>query len=138
MSPTTKLVMERRVLRCCLAALVTVVACGTDTEAPMTYSRLFARYFAQGTPGHCAAPACHLDATNGWTCGTTKDICYEGMVGVGMINPADPLRSTIADPLNSSITWVNRNAAMPSDDLSPLPEARDAILEWVAAGAQND
>jgi hypothetical protein len=138
MPPTTKL-MGRRVLRyCLLAALVTVAACGTDTEAPMTYSRLFARYFAQGTPGHCSAPACHLDGTNGWTCGTTKDICYEGMVGVNLINPADPLRSTIADPLNSSITWVNPNAVMPPDDLSPLPEARDAILEWIAAGALND
>jgi hypothetical protein len=60
------------------------------------------------------------------------------MVGVNLINPADPLRSTIADPLNSSITWVNPNAVMPPDDLSPLPEARDAILEWIAAGALND
>lgn len=137
MSSTTKLVTERSVLRYCLAALVTVAACGTDSTAP-TYTELFTKYFAPGTPGHCAAAGCHLDASNGWACGTTKDTCYTGMVGIALINPGSPMLSLIGDPKNSPINWVNPNGAMPQDAAMPFPEGRDAILDWVAAGAQNN
>ena len=143
--------MERKVLRCCLAALVVVAGCGSDSAMPdaagcsppagstaPTYTQLFTRYFAPGTPGHCATSSCHLDASNGWACGTTKDTCYAGMLSIGLINPGNPKASTIGDPRSSPLRWINLNGPMPQDAVMPFDEGRDAILAWVAACAQND
>ena len=142
MSPTTNLVRPPKILRYCLAVLVMVAACGTDDPGPPptppTYTELFTKYFATGTPGHCANALCHFDDRNGWACGTNKDTCYAGMVSIELINPANPKLSMIGDPKNSSITWINPNGAMPQDAIKPFPEGRDAILAWVAAGAPNN
>ena len=152
MSPIKNLVRERKILRYCLAALVVVAACGTDSSSPdasgacvppqnstaPTYSDLYTRYFATGTPGHCANTECHADDRNGWACGPNKNTCYAGMVGIGIINTADPKASTIGDPRKSPLNWVNVAGPMPQDAVMPFPEGRDAILAWVAACAQNN
>lgn len=139
MSPTSKLAMT---------VLLFVAACGADTAAPPTdsappptYTELFDRYFAPGTPGHCANDGCHNGVNyNIWLCGQTKDACYQGMAGpdAKLINPANPAASLIADPKNSPLRWINPNGPMPNDTPMPFPEGRDAILAWVAAGAQNN
>jgi hypothetical protein len=110
----------------------------TDGTAP-TYSELFTRYFAPGTPGHCATAHCHANpGANDWVCGDTPDSCYRGMVKVGLIDPQNPTHSAIADANESPLVWVNASGDMPFDAIAPLPEGRDAILAWVAACAQND
>jgi hypothetical protein len=133
MSPTTNLAMTLVLL---------VAACGADTaETPPTYSELYTRYFAPGTPGHCAMAGCHGDPMhNIWLCGTTKDTCYAGMTSVdaGLVNTLVPSASLIADPVNSPLSWVNPFGPMPMDTPGPFPEGRDAILAWIAAGAPND
>jgi hypothetical protein len=122
--------------------LVLLAACGTDTaEPPPTYSELYARYFAPGTPGHCATDGCHGGKTyNIWLCGTTKDTCYAGMTSpeAGLINTAVPRLSLIADPRSSPLSWFNPNGPMPYDKPGPFPEGRDAIQAWIFAGAPND
>jgi hypothetical protein len=146
MSPTTNLVSQRQILRCCVAALVVVAACGMDPDPvipkpPPTYTELYTTYFAPGTPGHCANTSCHNGPDfNVWMCGTSKDTCYSGMASVsaGLINPANPTASLIGDPKNSPLAWINLNGNMPFDNANPLPAGRDAILAWVAAGAKND
>lgn len=153
MSPTTNLEWKRPALRSCLAVLALVAACGSDspmmgpdagtcppppgTVAP-TYTELYTKYFAAGTPGHCATDGCHLDASNGWACGTNKATCYTGMVNIGIIDPADPRHSTIGDSKNSPVSWVNLSANMPQDAVMAFPAGRDAIVAWVAACAQNN
>ena len=133
MSPTTNLAMTLVLL---------VAACGVDTaDPPPTYSELYTRYFAPGTPGHCAMAGCHGDPGHMiWLCGTTKDTCYAGMTSpeARLINLATPTASLIRDPVNSPLSWFNRNGAMPYDRPGPFPEGRDAILAWIAAGARND
>ncbi|HEX8111240.1 MAG TPA: hypothetical protein VF516_26105 [Kofleriaceae bacterium] len=133
MSPTTNLAMTLVLL---------VAACGTDTaDPPPTYSELYTRYFAPGTPGHCAMAGCHGDPAHLiWLCGTTKDTCYAGMTSpdAGLINTAVPRLSLIADPRNSPLSWINPNGPMPNDKPGPFPEGRDAILAWIIAGAPND
>jgi hypothetical protein len=133
MSPTTNLAMTLVLL---------VAACGIDTaEPPPTYSELYARYFAPGTPGHCATAGCHADPLHlQWLCGTTKDMCYAGMTSpeAGLINTAVPRLSLIANPVFSPLSWINPNGPMPYDKPGPFPEGRDAILAWIAAGAPND
>ena len=125
-----------------LPLVLLVAACGTDTpDPPPTYSELYTRYFAPGTPGHCANSGCHGDPNHViWLCGTTKDACYAGMTSLdaGLINTAVPRLSLIADPVNSPLSWVNPDGPMPMDKPGPFPEGRDAILAWIAAGAPND
>jgi hypothetical protein len=112
--------------------------CAPNPSAP-TYAQLFTRYFAPGTPGHCATAGCHADPNhNIWLCGTTKDSCYRGMVEQGLINPANPLASLIIDPVNSPLRWFNPNGPMPFDNQRQFPEGRDAIQSWVEACAQNN
>lgn len=144
----------RRVAPRWLAALVVVAACGMDNAVPgdavapcvpptsgtaPTYSELYTKYFAPNTPGHCATTACHLDAVQGWACGLTKNTCYEGMVGVGIIDTKIPTASPIADPRGSVLSWINpQGGTMPQDARGPFPEGAAAITAWVAACAQNN
>jgi hypothetical protein len=108
------------------------------SDAP-TYTELYARYFAPGTPGHCATSHCHADpGFNVWLCGDSKASCYEGMVSVGLIDTENPLLSLIGNPDQSPLSWVSPTGDMPFDATGPFPEGRDAIIAWVKAGAQND
>jgi hypothetical protein len=156
MSPTPNIAM--RALPCCFTFtfMLVLAACGSsssssagpDAAAPCappsggapTYTELFTRYFAPGTPGHCANDACHNGNFNIWECGFTKDSCYQGMVMAGIINTttSNPTASPIGDPKLSPLRWINPNGPMPFDTPGPFPEGRDAILAWVAACAQNN
>jgi hypothetical protein len=60
------------------------------------------------------------------------------MVRAGLINVTNPAHSALGDPQRSPISWVNPGGDMPFDSNTPEPEARDAILAWVAACAPND
>ena len=111
-----------------------------DAGPAPTYTELFNRFFAPGTPGHCATMGCHADPGHDeWLCGTTKDACYTGMVQEGLIDKTHPEKSPIADPMRSPLTWVNSAGGdMPLDAKGDNAAARDAITAWVAAGAQNN
>lgn len=111
-----------------------------DLGPALTYSELFAQVFAPGKPGHCATAGCHADpGHNVWLCGTDKTSCYAGMVQVGLIDPAHPQQSLIADPTRSPLTWFNpAGGNMPFDGPAASTFGRDAIRAWVAAGAQNN
>jgi hypothetical protein len=143
-------------MRCRLAALalVVVAACGgmdtagsDDARAPCvppaagtapTYTELYTKYFAANTKGHCATAGCHLDGSQGWTCGLTKNTCYQGMVAIQLIDPTTPTASVIADPKSSPLSWINPNGPMPQDTPGSFPEGATAIAKWAAACAQNN
>ena len=103
-----------------------------------TYTQLYTRYFAVGTPGHCANSGCHFNGNNGWTCGPNKDTCYAGMVAQGLINPANPRASLIGDRQRSRLRWVSPSGDMPRDNTASNDAARDEIIAWVTACAQNN
>jgi hypothetical protein len=105
-----------------------------------SYTELFDTYFAPGTPGHCATAGCHADpGHNVWLCGTTRDTCYAGMLYIGLIDAHDPRRSLIANPSRSPLTWINATGGiMPLDAQGPNEAGRDAISDWVAAGAPDN
>lgn len=136
-------------------SLIVLAACGGSSNSPSpdaaapcvpnssapTYSELYTRYFAAGTPGHCATSGCHAGANyNIWLCGNDKSTCYTGMATqAGLIDTSNPTASKIADPQTSPLIWIDPvNGVMPQDALGPFPEGRDAILAWVAACAQNN
>ena len=137
-----------------LLAALALAACGSDStgtpdaiascvpSAPApTYSELFTKYFAPGTPGHCANNGCHGGPSFYiWECGLTKDSCYRGMSSAmaRLIDTQNPAASQIGDPKSSPISWVNPGGQMPYDTPGAFPEGRDAILAWVAACAQNN
>ncbi len=113
-------------------------ACVPDSTAP-TYTELYTKYFAAGTPGHCATPECHADPQHiVWLCGPTKDSCYAGMVAQGLVSPSNPLSSLIADPTRSPLSWINPRGPMPFDDPKAFPAGRAAILAWINACAMNN
>lgn len=111
----------------------------TDGVAP-TYTELYTKYFATGTPGHCATARCHANpGFDVWLCGDSKSSCYAGMVSVGLVDPADPVHSLIGDERRSPLSWINpAGGNMPFDHTGEFPEGRDAVLAWVAACAPND
>lgn len=150
-------------LGACLAAVLLVAACGgsedgvTPDAAPPppppdapaacnmanvapTYTELYNRYFAVGTPGHCATSGCHgTPDFNAWQCGSSKGACYDGMVAQGLINKTNPIISVIADPRRSPIRWINtEGGSMPQDSQASNNAGRDAIIAWVGACAQNN
>ena len=121
------------------AAPDAAVKCVPPNNTAPTYTELYTKYFALGTPGHCATPGCHDDPDHTvWLCGKTKDSCYAGMVNIGLINPSNPTTSLIGNSTSSDLSWVNPNGPMPFDGPGPFPEGRDAVLAWVAACAQNN
>jgi hypothetical protein len=121
------------------AAEMDGAATANDAENAPSYAELFDTYFDQGKPGHCATAGCHADPShNVWLC-ANKDTCYQGMLDVGLIDPADPTHSEIADPKRSPLTWINpAGGNMPLDAQGENATARAAIDAWVAAGARND
>jgi len=138
----------RTALLCLVGGLL--VSCGSQAADPPpashsadpapTYTELFDTFFAPGTPGHCATAGCHADpGHNVWLCGKTKESCYQGMVGVGLIDVAHPSASAIADPSLSPLTWIDpAGGTMPFDAPGPNAAGRDAIVAWVAGGAKDD
>ena len=109
-----------------------------DLGPAPTYSQLYDAFFAVGTPGHCAKSGCHSPPIHIWTCGTTKETCYQGMQKVGLIDPANPSASLIIDPQNSPLAWFNPSGPMPFDNPVPNPAGAAAIEAWVAAGALDN
>lgn len=129
------------------AGLIVLVGCSCGGSAenpspdatPPTYTELFNTYFGPGTPGHCSNAGCHGDPDhNIWMCPPTKDGCYAGMVAQGLITPADPTASPIGSRTMSPLVWVNPNGPMPFDNRVSNRTAGDAVMAWVAAGAQNN
>jgi hypothetical protein len=130
-----------------IALAVLMAACGGSRMTPLageevagapTYAALYRDFFAVGKPGHCAASACHGEPGNVWLCGGDAHTCYRGMVEAGLIDPAHPRQSALADTTQSPLSWINPVGDMPFDSAGPFPVGRDAILAWIAAGALDD
>jgi hypothetical protein len=122
------------------ALIALVGGCGgvADVAGAPTYGSLYRDFFAVGKPGHCAASACHGSPGNVWLCGADAHTCYQGMVTVGLVDPAHPQQSPITDPMVSPLSWFNSVGDMPFDSPGPFPVGRDAILAWIAAGAHDN
>jgi hypothetical protein len=105
-------------------------------EDPTDWSYVYARYFGEGTPGHCGNAGCHDEKRKGFSCGATKDSCYEGLVGAGLVDTKNPLASVLGDPKRSPLAWFGEGLE-PFDDPSPNAEAAQAITRWLEAGAKN-
>ena len=51
-----------------------------------------------------------------------QESCYGGMVAAGLIDTRYSMRSLIADPANSPLSWINPNGPMPFDSAGPNPD----------------
>ena len=114
---------------------------------PTTWTYVYNTYFAgtttTATAGHCSE--CHDVALAGFACGADKDSCYTGLVSSGMITPANPSASPMADSERSLLAWFGRpttppgvTSFMPRDLVVRNPPAVAALCGWVLAGARND
>jgi hypothetical protein len=111
-----------------------------DTSAALTYTQLYANWFASGKPGGCAGAACHgNNANNGnWMCGQNAATCFAGMKGVGLINTASPKNSQIISPTTSPLAWFSTGGNMPQNNPVANADGKKAVLAWVCAGAMNN
>jgi hypothetical protein len=105
-------------------------------EDPTDFSFVYARYLAEGTPGHCGNEGCHRETLKGFACGATKDACYEGLLRAGLVDLKNPMASAIGDPSRSPLAWFGEGLE-PQDDPRPNPDAAHAITRWLEAGAKN-
>jgi hypothetical protein len=98
-----------------------------DAHVARSYTELFDAYFDKGTPGHCATSGRHADPGNNIRLCTNKDICYQGMTDVGLIETGEPTHSDIADAKRSPLTWINTACSnMPPDAQGDNEHAREA------------
>jgi hypothetical protein len=130
--------VKRAAQRIALVAFVAGCGGGAGVTGAPTYASLYRDFFAVDKPGHCASSACHGSPGNVWLCGADAHTCYQGMVTVGLVAPAHPQQSPIIDPMLSPLSWFNALGDMPFDSPGPFPVGRDAIAEWIAAGAHDD
>jgi hypothetical protein len=108
----------------------------TANAAP-TWTQLYAQYFGAGTPGHCSGTGgCHTNIRGGFKCGANKTECWNGMVAVGLVTPANGTQSPLGIIGQSPLAWLG--GGMPLDNDAPNPAAAAAVQAWVAAGAQNN
>lgn len=138
--------MDRWLTRALVLLGTWSVACSSEAnraapagDAPH-FGELFDQYFAAGTAGHCATSGCHADPGHTvWHCGPSAAQCYQGMVEVGLIDPAEPSQSSLIDEHRSPLTWINPNGGnMPLDAQLTNDSGAAAIQAWVAAGALAD
>jgi hypothetical protein len=109
----------------------------TSSGSAPTWSQIYALYIGPGTPGHCSGTGgCHTTSHGGFTCGTSKSACFQGLVSAGLVTPADGAASPIGAVGQSPLVWLG--GGMPLDSAAPNPAAAAAVQAWVAAGALDD
>ncbi len=107
---------------------------GTDagqTSSGLTWTNIYAGYFAAGSMGNCGASGCHASSRSGVKC-ADKATCYSTLTSSGYISGAS---SPLADTQQSCLTWFTGNMP-PSGGASA--KAKTDISAWVAAGALNN
>ncbi len=97
-----------------------------QARPPLRWEGLYARYFAPGTEGGCAAHACHGEAM------ADADSAYGWLAGRGYIAG---IGSPLVSPTNSCLRWFGGN--MPPRGKANDSAVRD-IEAWVADGARKD
>jgi hypothetical protein len=114
------------------------VAVDASGPAP-TWTQLYAQFFGPGTPGHCSGTGgCHTTIRGGFRCGTTKAMCYQGLVQAGLVTPGPTTgpQSPLGVVGQSPLAWFG--GGMPLDNDAPNPQAAAAVKAWLNAGAQNN
>ncbi len=111
-------------------------ALSEDAPDDGTWTTVYRKYFGAGTPGHCGNTNCHNTSRAGFRCGPTKDTCYEGLVGAGLLDATKPASSVLIDPQASPLAWFG--GAMPADNAVPNERAASTLRTWVLGGAHND
>lgn len=98
---------------------------GTTQPTTPTWSSIYTKYLAGGTPGNCKT-SCHSQMSS-----ATK--AYSWLQTRGYISGAS---SALIDPSQSCLSWYG--GSMPPSGPTSLPAAKTDMAAWVAAGAPNN
>jgi hypothetical protein len=102
----------------------TSTSTSTSTVAALTWSQIYAKYFATGTAGHCVD--CHSSF------GASASALYTHLKNAGQISgTSSPLVTS-----RSILLWSGGN--MPQDGTGTDAAAVADLKAWVAAGALNN
>jgi polyvinyl alcohol dehydrogenase (cytochrome) len=105
-------------------------AAGGGGPIPTTWTGIYTTYLGPGTIGHCSG--CH-NGQGRIVPLNTAAIAYQSLTSVGQINGTS---SPLGIPGQSRITWLGGD--MPPNGPNSAPDAAQAIIAWVAAGALNN
>jgi hypothetical protein len=115
---------------------------GGCTTTGATWTELYTLYFGPTGKGQCGKQVgCHLDnATGGgafWTCGASKETCYQGMQN--NVIKCNAAASRMPDILRKA-SEPFAPGKMPADPTSVTYDENDIakISSWINAGAKND
>jgi polyvinyl alcohol dehydrogenase (cytochrome) len=103
---------------------------GGGGPIPTTWSGIYATYLGPGTIGHCSG--CHAGVGRNVPLDSAP-VAYQSLQSVGQINGTG---SPIGKRGMSRLTWLGGD--MPPNGPTIAPDAEQAIIQWVAAGAPND
>jgi hypothetical protein len=109
-----------------------------DAGPAPTWTQVYGQYFGPGSVGNCASSSCHQTNVAGFQCGTTKDTCYQGLVGAGLLNTASPAKSPLISATGSPLLWFNAHTGNMPLGGAPNAAAKAAVSAWVKAGAQDN
>jgi hypothetical protein len=136
-----------------LCSLSASFACGTpghlavdgaetsegDTGAP-TWTQLYDGIFGPTGSSSCSLNGgCHTTNQGGFTCGTTSDTCYTGLVNAGLIAPGgSAATSVLVDPSASPLCTPTLGGTMPPQGACPTTAQIAQIQAWLATGAPEN
>jgi hypothetical protein len=131
------------------AAHLPTVCVSGGAHSGSRWQDLYACYFGPTGIANCAFNgSCHVDPpTNFWSCGTSKDSCYQGLTSSGVFFVPD---GGMMDPTTTSfynaLRTVDMNGVIggglmpgyPLDGVFFTPDDMSRIAAWIKLGAPNN
>jgi hypothetical protein len=111
----------------------------TGGGSVVTWTQVYTTIFGpQGTSTCAKNGGCHTGSQSGFKCGTTKDICYGGLVLSGMVTPgagaaSSALVTSVQSPLCGPL-----GGSMPKNGTCVTSAQLQQIKAWLSNGGQND
>lgn len=100
---------------------------------------LYDTIFGPGGTSNCSyGGGCHTNGQSGFTSGTTKTTCYNGMVSKGLISPGANASSSELVTAGSSPLCGTLGGNMPAVGACVTSAQLTEIRAWLATGAPDN
>jgi hypothetical protein len=106
----------------------------------VTWTQIYNTMFGPSGTSTCGGGGCHSSSKGGFTCGTSKTSCYNGLVNSGYLTPgASASSSALVDPNSSPLCGPFAGNMPPSGSGSCITSAQlSQINSWLSSGAPNN
>lgn len=112
-------------------------ASGTGGAGEVTWTLLYNTIFGPNGTSSCAANGgCHTVVQSGFKCGTTKALCYKGMVDAGLISPGAEASSSVLVTKGKSPLCGPLGGGMPKIGKCVTEAQVAKIQAWLDGGGE--